>query len=295
MFGGEGAEGDKGIPSGGGLFGGVIPVPDSLKGAVELGLIIEQGDITGAGGNLFRAGIRKGLQKGLTIAAIRRIVAREARIAAERETRALLQQLARQRAFASLSKAERLQVRRILYWEKQRQFFRGYLEAARSERRTVSQALTKAKPAERATLSGREAAATAGERVAQVEPVAGRLPANHVYAGEEFPRSALPAKYREKGLRFKNTGYPDFEPYAKTLPNGETKVHIDYQGSRPRDFSAANKAAGYERTPEGWTWHHDEAELGKMYLVPEDLHYAVRHSGGVAEYRHRYGAIDYGN
>jgi len=82
---------------------------------------------------------------------------------------------------------------------------------------------------------------------------------------------------------------------AKTLPNGEKKVHIAYQGSRPADAAAANKAAKLERTPRDWSWHHDEAELGAMYLVPDDLHAAVKHSGGVAEYKHRQGATSYGD
>jgi hypothetical protein len=294
MFGGEGVEGDKGIPSGGGLFGGVIPVPDCLKGAVELGLIIEQGDIAGAGGNLFRIGLRKGVQKGLTIAAVRRLLAREARIAADRETRALLRQLTRRKAFASLSDLERTQVRRILYWEKQRQFFRGYLDAAKAERRAAREALAKANSAKRAAIEGREAVAAAGEEVARVEPVAGRLPANHAYAGQEFPRAALPKKYQERGLRFKDTGYPDFEPYAKVLPNGKKEVRIALTGSRRGDFSAAVKAAGLDDMPRGWTWHHDEGDLGVMRLVPDDLHRAVNHTGGVAEYKHRHG-VDYGN
>ena len=133
-----------------------------------------------------------------------------------------------------------------------------------------------------------------GEKIAQAEPIAGRLPANHAYAGEEFPRSALPKRFRERGLRFKETGYPEVEPYAKTLPNGQKKVHIDYQGTRPKDVVAANKAAGLEEQPEGWIWHHDEADFGAMYLVPEDLHEAVRHSGGVATYRHQHGVTAYG-
>jgi len=290
MHGGDGVGGDKGVPSGMGLFGGVIPVPDRLKGVIEVAIILANGDITGSGSNLFGAGVRKGL----TIAAARRLIAREARIAAQRETQALLRQLARRKAYSSLSTAERAQVQRILYWEKQRQFFRGYLDAAKAERRAVHQALTKARPAERAALEGRDAAAATGEKVAKAEPVAGRLPVNHAYAGEEFPRSALPKKYREKGLRFKDTGYPDFEPYAKALPNGNKEVRIAYTGSQEADYAAANKAAGLEETPRGWIWHHAEGDEGIMMLVPRDLHNTVRHTGGIAEYKHRHG-VEYGD
>ena len=184
---------------------------------------------------------------------------------------------------------------RIVYWETQRTYFRAYLQAARAEQRAVRNALKTARPGQLAALETRRAAADVGEEIAKVEPVAGRLPRNHMYAGHEFPRSMLPSKYQKQGLRFKDTGYPDFEPYAKTLPNGEKKVHIAYQGSRPKDFAAANRTAGLEETPENWTWHHDEAELGAMYLVPKDLHEVVKHSGGVTEYKHRHGVTSYGD
>jgi filamentous hemagglutinin len=151
------------------------------------------------------------------------------------------------------------------------------------------------RPAERAALEARQAAAATGEEIAKAEPVAGQLPRNHAYAGHEYPRSALPSRYQKQGLRFKETGYPDFEPYAKVLPNGEKKVRIAYTGSRRADFTAAREAAGLERTPKGYTWHHDEADMGTMYLVPDDLHDAIKHTGGVAEYKHRHGVPHYGD
>lgn len=290
-FDGEGHEGDDGVRGAGALFGGVIAVPEVLQGAVELALLIEAGDITGAGAELFS----KGIGKAASVAAARRLVAREARSFAMKETRAIAKQLAGKQAFTALAAAERKRVLHIVYWETQRRYFRAYLKAAKAEQRAVRNALRKARPAQLPALEARRAAADLGEEIAKVEPVAGRLPRNHAYAGREFPRSQLPAKYRKQGLRFKDTGYPDFEPYAKTLPNGQKKVHIAYQGSRPADFVAANKAAKLEETPRGWTWHHSEDDLGAMYLVPDDLHEVVKHSGGVAEYRHRNGVTKYGN
>jgi len=287
-YAGEGHAGDHGVRGAGALFGGAIAVPEVLQGAVELALLIEAGDITGAGADLFKAGARKAI----SVAAARRLVAREARIVAEREMHVVAQQLVGKKVFTSLAKTEQERALRIVYWEKQRQFFRGYLQAAKAEQRAVRQALEKARPAERAVLEARRAAAEAGEEIAKVEPVAGQLPRNHAHAGHEFPSSQLPPQYRRQGLRFKETGYPDFEPYAKALPNGQKKVRIAYTGSRRADFATANKAAGYRRTPDGWTWHHDEADLGIMYLVPDDLHVTIKHSGGVAEYKHRHG-VDY--
>ena len=135
-------------------------------------------------------------------------------------------------------------------------------------------------------------AARVGAEAAEVEPVAGRLPRNHEFAGGEFPRGQLPPKYREKGLRFKSTGYPDFEPYAMTLPNGKKTVKIELTGSMRKDIAAAKQAAGLERNPKGYAWHHVEDE-GTMMLVPEDLHGAVAHSGGRATYKHQTG-VAYG-
>jgi hypothetical protein len=253
-YGGEGREGDDGVRGAGAIFGGVVAVPAAIKGAVELALLAEAGDITGAGADLFKAGVGKAM----SVAVARRLVAREARIVAERETRAVVKKLAGQNAFAALSQGEREQVQRIVYWEKQREFFRGDLQAARAEQRAMRQALKKAKPAEQAALEARRTAAATGEEIAKAEPVAGQLPRNHAYAGREYPRSQLPPQYREKGLRFKETGYPDFEPYAKMLPNGEKKVRIAYTGARRTDDAAALKAAKLEEVPRGYTWHHDE-------------------------------------
>ena len=286
---GDGHEGDDGVRGAGGLFGGVIAVPEALKGAVELALLIEAGDVTGEAGALFS----KGIGKGLSIAAARKIVAREARIAAAKELRVIAKELARNKAFTALAKAERDQVLRITYWETQRRYFRAYVKAAKAEQRAVHRALKNAKPSQVAALEARRASAEAGEAVAKAEPVAGRLPQNHAYAGGEFPRSELPPKYRKNGLKLKDTGHPDFEPYAKTLPNGQKKVHIEYQGTRRADARAANRAAKLDETPDGWTWHHDESDLGAMYLVPKDLHDKIKHTGGVAEYKHRHGVTSY--
>ena len=47
----------------------------------------------------------------------------------------------------------------------------------------------------------------------------------------------------------------------------------------------ANKLAGYGNTPgatpAGYTWHHDES-MRRLLLIPQDLHRAVRHTGGAS-------------
>jgi hypothetical protein len=43
----------------------------------------------------------------------------------------------------------------------------------------------------------------------------------------------------------------------------------------------ANNAAGFDKTPEGYTWHHVE-DGQKMELLPEDMHKELAHTGGAA-------------
>jgi filamentous hemagglutinin len=77
------------------------------------------------------------------------------------------------------------------------------------------------------------------------------------------------------------------------LPNGKRHVEIEYTGSRRADESLANKKAKLGDTPRDWTWHHAE-DMKTMYLVPSDLHEAVKHTGGVARYKHGSGVPKYG-
>jgi hypothetical protein len=130
------------------------------------------------------------------------------------------------------------------------------------------------------------------ETAMEVKPVAGRLPQKHAYAGKALPAEDLPAEFRKKGLSFTKEGYPDFEPHAMQLPDGSKRVQIEYTGNRAADFNAANKAAGLNEIPEGYTWHHLE-DSKSMMLVPRELHKAVKHSGGVSRYKHNTGVRKY--
>ena len=62
---------------------------------------------------------------------------------------------------------------------------------------------------------------------------------------------------------------------------GKAQVYIRLTGSRSKDFTAANKAAGFKRTPKGYTWHHHE-NLGKMQLIRTSVHSQFWHRGGVS-------------
>jgi hypothetical protein len=72
-FGGEGKPGDDSATMGGAIAGGVIAVPEALKGAVDVLLIADAG--TGAGAQAFKA-LSKEAAK-MSSAALRSLVAHE--------------------------------------------------------------------------------------------------------------------------------------------------------------------------------------------------------------------------
>ena len=100
----------------------------------------------------------------------------------------------------------------------------------------------------------------------QIPTIGGRKPINFRYAGKIHPA----------GVRFTEQGFPIFTPFSViSFPvKGLT-------GKRKKDQRLANKKAGLKRTPKGFTWHHVEDGL-TMQLVPDDIHDAVRHTGGAA-------------
>ncbi len=89
----------------------------------------------------------------------------------------------------------------------------------------------------------------------------------------------LKEKYPES-VYFNEKGFPDFGPYAVK----EVKVP-NLIGENWHDFKEANKAAGIKKEPKGYTWHHHEDGV-TMQLVPQDIHDAIKHTGGAAIKRH---------
>jgi RHS repeat-associated protein len=89
---------------------------------------------------------------------------------------------------------------------------------------------------------------------------------NSSLAGKIHPRTGIP---------FDKSGYPDFSGVSIS------SVAITQTGSRAGDFRAANAAAGYRNTPEGYTWHHHQ-DGTTMQLVPRDIHARTGHTGGFA-------------
>ena len=102
--------------------------------------------------------------------------------------------------------------------------------------------------------------------------------------------ASLEAMFRALGLNIRNahlagtthpiTGipfpgpFPDFSSVAKI-----TKEVQGLTGNRTVDAALANAAAGLEKTPAGFTWHHVEDTI-TMQLVPQDIHAATGHTGG---------------
>lgn len=82
-------------------------------------------------------------------------------------------------------------------------------------------------------------------------------------------------------VTYDKDGFPDFTPYRHPTVKD---VQIEFAGSYPKDFAAADKAAGITekmRDDEGYTWHHHQD--GKtMQLIKKDVHKDFFHTGGMA-------------
>lgn len=64
-----------------------------------------------------------------------------------------------------------------------------------------------------------------------------------------------------------------FDPYVKV----ETRISGDL-GSMRNEAQLSDIMAEAERI-KGFTWHHHQ-EIGKMQLVPRDIHEWIKHIGG---------------
>jgi hypothetical protein len=187
-FGGEGKPGDNGVRMAGAIAGGVITIPAALKGVVEILLLADAGDVTGAGASAFKA-LSKEIAS-MSAAALRSLVANEARAACERELRATIERMARAPRWQALTTEERVRAVRIAYYELQRKFFRGFAKAAKDAERTATSALRGAAGARKIAAQESLDAARVGAEAAEVEPVAGRLPATTSSPARSFRASS---------------------------------------------------------------------------------------------------------
>jgi RHS repeat-associated protein len=121
-----------------------------------------------------------------------------------------------------------------------------------------------------APIAGKVAGKVAGAAVDAVEEGGVRM-VNKGLAGKQHPKTGVP---------FDEHGFADFSSHAKST------VTIKQTGNRATDAAAANRAAGLERTPDGYVWHHHQ-DGRTMQLVPEQVHQQTGHTGGVATQRRK--------
>jgi hypothetical protein len=117
------------------------------------------------------------------------------------------------------------------------------------------------------------------KNLSRVRKINNRMPRNHEWAGKLFPLERISRQLHQKyphGVHFTGMGYPDFTRYAKA------KVDIRVTGKNHIDFALADKAAGFQKRPVDYTWHHHQNGT-TMQLIPKDLHKAISHTGGVAK------------
>jgi hypothetical protein len=124
--------------------------------------------------------------------------------------------------------------------------------------------------------------ATAAQGVGALGRVTGAARGASAGAARGAPRNAhLAGKTHPKtGVPFDKAGYPDFNAVGVV----KVEVKISPTGSRPGDFRAANKAAGFPETPKGYTWHHHQ-DGTTMQLVPHGIHAETGHTGGFSHYK----------
>jgi len=117
----------------------------------------------------------------------------------------------------------------------------------------------------------------------EIQLVGGRAPINSRYAGQTYPLENLPQELQVKhpdSINFTPQGFPDFSPHSIA------EVQIDdLTGNYANDAALANEAVGLDATPQGYVWHHVE-DGETMRLIPQDIHNAVRHTGGAAVIRY---------
>ena len=91
---------------------------------------------------------------------------------------------------------------------------------------------------------------------------------NKHLANDVHPKTKVP---------FDSDGFPNFQGHL--YKGGANDVMIKPTKNRLLDEDAANAAAGYKKTPSGYTWHHHQ-ETGRMQLVNTQIHRQTGHTGG---------------
>lgn len=198
------------------------------------------------------------------------------------------------------------------HW-KQREFFDRVEARARTRREELEAEAANLPTEDRAWHDEQIADARRVEQAAKVKPIQGSLPINHEFAGKaisvdsidaQLGNAKLPAETRTKlqrlrkvmvehgiqEIRYTDAGYPDFSPFVYEKNGIKADVEIYLRGSRGKDDQAARdryREIANDPTwekPEGFTWHHAES-VGRMILVPREVHEAFKHTGAIPWYR----------
>jgi hypothetical protein len=95
-----------------------------------------------------------------------------------------------------------------------------------------------------------------------------------------------------------STGKVDFSRFYLRDSNGNPVIEtIALSGKRKNDFRIANMQRGVSQESD-YVWHHLDFDgntgLGRMVLVKKEVHEAVGHSGGAADYTRYHGLNTYG-
>ena len=104
--------------------------------------------------------------------------------------------------------------------------------------------------------------------------------AKFIKNGYHFPSGTYLAKKYPNGISFDKNGFPNLKEYAvKTVkfdrPSQKAKKKgTCLTGNRDEDFKLANRKAGFDVEPAGYTWHHC-SDKQTMQLVPTDLYLAL--------------------
>lgn len=102
------------------------------------------------------------------------------------------------------------------------------------------------------------------------------IPRNSALAGKLHSKTQVP---------FDSQGCPEFSAYLyvkKMEKNVDVNIGV-LTGNRAHDDALANVAAGFDKTPDGYTWHHHQ-DLGRMQLVETEIHKKTGHTGGHSIY-----------
>ncbi|MDX2248301.1 MAG: HNH endonuclease [Bacteroidia bacterium] len=79
---------------------------------------------------------------------------------------------------------------------------------------------------------------------------------------------------------FENVGKGNASAEDFNIVNKEVKI----RNSHLAESNHPKTAAGYESTPEGYTWHHHH-DYGRMQLVEDEVHSKTGHTGGFSLWR----------